>query len=336
MVVANATDLITKVPFCTDLFVLGWVRLETEPVNKTTSVQQFKKSAGNHTGEGTFLGCVPKPHVAKFDVVVDAQGFVLQSTKLFDIADSDKFFESPPTDADTRLPFAQFKYTLTPQRELMFRNSSTLDADDWVNRFLNTMRNSTTLTDPDSPIPLVSEIQPLAEALYRQLFALVVMTNANSIFQNTTAAPITVLGQVLFNETRIFLNPTMYKLSLAILAFQFLIAVLFYLRRPKMFLSRLPLNIASILVYLDASRAKEEFAREGEGLTAAKDQRFGYGHYEGADGKVREGIEIQQYVLAPEEKQGLLKKTFGGIFGKEKGQVMEVREIDEPVLERRS
>lgn len=306
VVAANSTGWTVKHPVCTDLFVIGWVRFETEFVNKTTSVRQFKKSADNHVGEGSFLGCVPKPRVAKFDVVVDSEGFIVESKKLFDVPDSDKFFDIPQIDINPRLPFQQFTGTLNPAPQTL-RNSTILDANDWINKFLNTMRNSTTLTDPNSPIPVVSEIAPTVEALYRQLFALVVMTNDKTIFANSSAAPVSLLGATLLNETRIFLNPVMYKLSLAVLAFQLFMAVLFYLRRPKMFLPRLPLDIASVLVYLDASRAKQELAGDSDGIAAAKEQRFGYGNYEGLDGKVREGIEIQGYVIAPVKKEDVVR-----------------------------
>ncbi|KAG9234737.1 hypothetical protein BJ875DRAFT_530813 [Amylocarpus encephaloides] len=156
-------------------------------------------------------------------------------------------------------------------------------------------------------VPDAAVLAPQLESLYGQLFATLLSLNP-SISPPPPSDRAPIVAYAVFEETRIFVSPLMLKISLVIMAFNLVVAIAYYVQRPKRFLPRLPTSIASVMAYLAGSRAAEDFKLRKWG---EKDARFGYGRFVGTDGQTYVGIESQRYVVPlesqnPDVKMGWL------------------------------
>jgi len=59
----------------------------------------------------------------------------------------------------------------------------------------------------------------------------------------------------------------------------------------------MPTTIASIIAYVSASRAIEDFRGGEKAEEEEQDRRYRYGRFLGTDGKIHVGIERQRYVI---------------------------------------
>lgn len=72
----------------------------------------------------------------------------------------------------------------------------------------------------------------------------------------------------------------------------------------------MPTSIASVMAYVAASRAAEDFSH-GSGSNGDGDggkERYGYGRFVGTDGKTYVGIEKQRYVVPLESRNSEAEK----------------------------
>ena len=156
------------------------------------------------------------------------------------------------------------------------------------NTLLGMILDSTSLVDPSVPVPNVTFIAPVVEALYAELFAGLLSFNTH-VFP-TSSETVIVLTNI--TVTRLFISPLMFRVSIIILGVQILVAILFYTNRPKRFLPRMPTSIGSIIAYIAASRAAEDF--NGGPLDRcekehSEERRYGYGRFIGTDGRDKGG-----------------------------------------------
>jgi len=249
--------------------------------------------------------------IAQFDVSVDNTGRILESNRTSEFA------------ADTRPYFASHTPSEIQNKSLLTLNESTLFQQtanfitpytsgdflwhndsfnsDWMNALLGMTLNSTLLIDPAAPVPNASFIGPIVENLCTQLFTILLGLNTHVFSLSST----TLTAQAIYADTRLFVSPLMFRLSMVVLSFQLFVAILYYSNRPKRFLPRMPTSIASILAFVAASRAVEDFNRtvgldsEGENV---KERRYGYGRFVGTDGRTKVGIERQRFVVPLEVK----------------------------------
>jgi hypothetical protein len=84
-----------------------------------------------------------------------------------------------------------------------------------------------------------------------------------------------------------------------LLCSQLVVAVFYYVYRPKRFLQRMPTSMASIVGFVLKSRVLAEFA---EKENPQDSHRYAYGRFIGTDGKTHVGIERQQFVVPLESK----------------------------------
>jgi len=143
---------------------------------------------------------------------------------------------------------------------------------------------------------------PLMEALYAQIFAIVLGTHVEAIFQlsNETSA---VEGFVLTSEPRIFVSPATFILSMVILGTYILFTVILYVRRPWKILPRMPTTIASQIAFFAASHTLQDFASTPDMSERVRNpdargsrQRYGFGRFIGTDGRAHIGIEREPLV----------------------------------------
>lgn len=85
-----------------------------------------------------------------------------------------------------------------------------------------------------------------------------------------------------------------FIITMVLLAFNLLMAILYYANRPKKMLRQMPNTIASILALFDGSGLLEE-SREIGGLK--EEWNIGYGRFIGTDGRPKLGIERRPFVV---------------------------------------
>lgn len=286
---------------CSSLLVAGWARLGAG--NSTQFVGN--NSVISREIASTFMSCVPSLKIATFDVVVDQTGLVLSSQRTGDFAPNPSIF-FPYSSALPSL-IKQANELIMPATTSGFTWHNDSFTSDWMNSLLVYKMKSPELVDPASPLPNTTVIAPLLEGVYKQLFALLLGLNTH-VFAPApegTSVPATVVGQ----EMRFFISPAMSYISITILSLQLITAILFYSRRPKRFLPRMPTSIASVIAFVAASHAVEDLRGNGQGNSKHRaEQRYAYGRLVGTDGKTRVGIEKQELVVPLESENPEVKR----------------------------
>lgn len=100
------------------------------------------------------------------------------------------------------------------------------------------------------------------KGLYQELF-FIALAFATPKFFSVAEDPTPFLIEATIVETCLFLSPVMFKISLELLIFHLVVAILYYLYRPRKFLPRMSTSIAFIISYVHASRLFEDFGRSG-------------------------------------------------------------------------
>ncbi|RFU35191.1 hypothetical protein B7463_g1109, partial [Scytalidium lignicola] len=283
--------------FCASLMVAGWVRGKTDSLS-----QNLTSLDGNVTS--LFVSCTPKLQAAEFEVLVDPAGHVLNSTLVGNFSRTIQQYFSPNTNESSLL--GQSTSLIAPGElvgDSVWHNDSF--TSDWMNSLLGIMLDTGRLVDPSAPIPESKDVIPALEKLYTRLFALLLGLNTHVFTPATKDSP-PVQAFAIIHLSRLFVSSLSFKVSVIILSLHFIVSVLYYTNRPKRFLPRMPTSIASIIAYVSASRALDDFAAGADGNK--EEQRYGYGRFIGTDGKTHVGIERQRYVVPLETRNPEVKR----------------------------
>ncbi len=108
-------------------------------------------------------------------------------------------------------------------------------------------------------------------------------------------------------ETRLFVAPIMFRINLTLLMLHFIVAVLYYVSRPRKYLPRLPTSIAAVISYVYASRALVDFGIS-EAESKRRKRRYAFGRFVGTDGKTHVGIERQNCIVPLETRNPGVKR----------------------------
>lgn len=307
--------------YCSQALTIGWTRVGAGNISTASNLT----TTTNRTTTQTFLSCTQKLLVAQYEVTVNSEGRILNSNRVSDfVSDTTPYFASNSTALihDETSLFQQSTSLIAPPSPYNFAWHNDSFTSDWMNFLLVTMLNSSSLVDPAFPVPDAVVIAPYVERLYTELFAILLSINTH-VFSDSSD-PFT--AQVLYTDTRLFVSPLMFKLSIVILSLQLFVAILYYANRPKRFLPRMPTSIASIIAFVAASRAVEDFngsdGRRGEKSDGEEgERRYGYGRFVGTDGRTKVGIERQRFVVPLEvrnpnvKRRGLWTRIRGGDNG---------------------
>ncbi|KAH9209381.1 hypothetical protein DL95DRAFT_477433, partial [Leptodontidium sp. 2 PMI_412] len=313
---ANTSDA----GFCASTMIMGWVRA----VEQADAPPSNVASSGRNIST-TFLSCTQKLLIAEFDLTVDTSGRIIQSNQTSDfVTDTTHYFPvnetsstniTLPVSSETAL-FQQTAALMAGYGAFDFAWHNDSFTSDWINSLLGLMINSTRLVDPAAAAPDATFIGFHVEKLYEQLFAVL-------LGLNTQVFPVTDEGKdvnasAIYIETRIFVSPLMFKFTVIILSIHLLVAIIYYSYRPRRFLPRMPTSLASIIAFVSASRALEDFNEKPDGVERLGDQRFGYGRFIGTDGKTHVGIEQQRFVVPLKSRNPEVRsRKWGWTFGKE-------------------
>lgn len=301
---------------CETTLLMGWSRIShasniTRPTNSTTTT---KRSRSTELGDGeiasTFVICEPVFATAMFDVTVDWQGYIINATRASDVSSG---LDYPLSTNHTDAISAHVNELIVSTQKSWHNDSFSRD---WMNYLLKIQPGHANLLDPTVP-PNATALIPALEAVYRQIFVLLLGNNQN--FLDTYPEPVTISGIRRTTETRIFLDTTALVISLVVLAINIVVAIALYGLAIKHFLPRMPTTIGSILAYLAPSRAVREY--DGAGGSLESSATFSFGRYVGEDGRAHVGIELDPFVVPvklsalrkgdTEPRKGLLGKLLG-------------------------
>lgn len=317
---ANTTDD----GLCAAMMTMGWVRVGpgAAGVSSYTTNRQISK---------TFLSCTPHLLAAQFKVTVDSSGRILNANRTTAFAEDLRPYFSldaaatnlgnEPTQSEIVL-WQQSADLIAPLSPGFGWHNDSFTTD-WMNSLLGMMLNSSSLVDPSAPLPNATFMAPIVEGLYATLFASILGLNTH-VFPLSTEK---LIAQGNYTQTRLFISPLMFRVSVIILSFQIFVAVLYYANRPKRFLPRTPTSIASIIAFVAASRAVEDFngsySRRAEKDDGEGERRYGYGRFVGTDGRTKVGIERQRFVVPLEVKNPHARKRgwWARIRGGDEGEV---------------
>jgi hypothetical protein len=294
--------------FCETLLLAAWLRAESTTTNDPQTGAVL--SSNLTLTDSTFIACTTKPRIAEFQVMTDPTGRLIHVNQTADFSgDSEAYFSANMT--QLTLMSQAIRFVAQPSVDMYWWHNDSI-ARDWLNSLMVIAQKSHNLVNPASPASDPGDVIPLLEGLYQTLFATLLTLNTHVFTENEIQNGVQADARVLV--TRIFLSPAMFKLSVAILSLHLVVAILYYVYRPKLFLTHVPTSIGAIISYFPASREMEDFSdssRKEKG-NQGKEQRYAYGRHIGTDGKTHIGIERHQNVVLLEVKNPEVKRRRWG------------------------
>lgn len=212
--------------------------------------------------------------------------------------------------------FKQANDLVTPISNGYFKWHNDSFTGDWMNSVLGFKIQSDSLVNPSAPVPNAANATALMQDMYARLFALVIGLNTHVLVPQEEDVQTMIVVEAA--EERSLISAVMFQMAVVLLALQAVVAILYYWKRPKLCLPRMPTSIAAVLGMVENSRALEDFGRDGRDgdengrgrSTRRKDceERYGYGRFIGTDGKTHVGIEKQRYVVPLKSQDTKVKK----------------------------
>lgn len=286
--------------YCSSVFVAGWARIG--PANSlTTQGTSFNNETNGRSFEAAFMRCLPALKTASFNVTVDSTERIISSTRE---GEFDTDLRPYGTEAAIISLMAQTIPMVIPRAGHGPRWHNDTFAVDWINSLLKIQLNSSDLIDPATPVPEIPTIIPQFAGMYQRLSA--VMLSFDTTLFEKAPANTTVAVQIHTKQTRIFMTPTMFYISITILVLQLFTLVAYYAMRPRRFLPRMPLSIASVIAYVSASQAVQDYGNRSS--EKSPETRYGYGRFKGADGRTHVGIEKEPLVVPLKSKNPEVKR----------------------------
>ncbi|KFY33960.1 hypothetical protein V494_07177 [Pseudogymnoascus sp. VKM F-4513 (FW-928)] len=286
--------------YCSSIVVAGWARIG--PASSATTQGASSTNATNgRSYEAAFMRCLPTFKTASFNVTVDPTERIISSTRE---GEFDTDLRPYGTQAAIISLMAQTSTLVLPRSGHLPRWHNDTFAVDWINSLLKIKLGSSDLTNPAMPVPDIPAIIPHFAELYQRLAA-VMFSFDTALFEKAPANTTTAV-QIHTKQTRIFMTPTMFYISITILVLQLFTLVAYYAMRPRRFLPRMPLSIASVIAYVSASQAAHDYSNQSS--ENSPELRYGYGRFKGSDGRTHVGIEKDPLVVPLKSKNPEVKR----------------------------
>ncbi|KAH7246197.1 hypothetical protein BKA59DRAFT_528039 [Fusarium tricinctum] len=239
----------------------------------------------NGTMEASFLICKPVFETAMFNVTIDHVGHVLSYERTSDLENT---LDRDSTENHTDIIFhaVNTQFDQSPG----WHNDTT--SRDWMNHFLMVRRGSRAIIDPHKPLPDPDELKSDVNHIYRQTYAIMLGLNEQIFQSGENEGSVTATRHV--RETRIFMEQASFIITMAILAINTLVAIVFYVRAVAFVLPRMPTTLGAIIAYVAPSRFVTSSHREAPGHS---NRTLSFGRYIGSDGNVHIGIEADPHVV---------------------------------------
>jgi hypothetical protein len=256
--------------------------------------------------------CQPQLEIGTADIRVDANGVLLDEA-INVTPDPDQSVVALASYTTNGVENVIGQSNLFLFRSLLPNWHKDLYATECLHYFINRARGDLRLTDPNSPVPTLSDVEEAVNKAYARLFATWVAVNRDLLFLRATDATIQIKGFTVTLEQRLFFTFSMFVVSEIILSIYVIVSILMYIRRPGRYLPRMPTSIAAAIALFAPSAAVKDMRNTScmtnkmrERHLKDLDSYYGYGSYIGNDGAVHVGIEKAPYV------QYLKEVTFPG------------------------
>lgn len=259
---------------CGSPIIFGWGRTPNSDVNGIV--------------EASFAYCEPYFQTAMFDVRHDAGGNVLEYERTSDIS---THLDGDDQEMPAKRMVALMSILIRGKGNQWHNDTLTRD---WMNYLLAITLNSRDFLDPEKPPPDPNDLIPTIEKLYSQLFAIVLSLNQKVFIAGDQDLSIT--GQKLRDETRIFVDQNAFIITVTVLGFNIIAVVIFYSRGVMFNLPRVPTTIGSILAFVSASRILLDDEGPSSSGEEKEEKTYSFGRYIGVDQKVHLGIDMDPHV----------------------------------------
>lgn len=256
----------------------------------------------NGTIEASFALCQPYFQTAMFDVRHDSEGNVLAYEQTSELS----------THLDGEGQDEQRNRVVTQMNNALGINgkwhNDTLTRD-MMNYLLMISLDSRDFLDPKKPPPDPNHLIPTIEKVYRKLFVIILSANLQLFAPGDQTLSVT--GQKLTDETRIFLDQNAFIITVTILGLNIITVVIFYSRGIMFNLPRVPTTIGSILAFVSASHILLDDDKEPSSSRDTKQEKtYSFGRYIGIDQKVHLGIDMDPHVALVDPASLKEKRSF--------------------------
>ena len=291
----DSTNLTEANDFCRPLIVKGWLRANMSfPENVSTSASDALSPSNEASTEATMMACSLSFKSAQFNLTTSPTGKILQSTQV-----------SPSTRANA----PDFSYAIQFVAGALEPHGTSWHNDtlaaDFLNYLILQLRGSRSFLNATLPPPTLAEASSATSNILKRLFTNQ-MSSMTALLALAPPETPPVPAQVQTLERRVFMSEPLYRISIAILSWNLVVAIVLYVRAPRAFLPRLPTSIASQIAYFAGSHVIDDVQRAGGDLRELDERgyRYGYGKYIGRDGWTHTGIERVPFVTKVEGGEG--------------------------------
>ena len=282
---------------CRRLFAVTFLRanLTVARDGVATDNSPYPPPTGNdvlsiNTFSSLGLVCQPSLVVAPHSIVSDENGYIMDALQTGQHEeDIDPYFAPNFTVNDLLFTTSLIWYTAAYTGPWWHNDTF---VDNWFPYFVKTLSKDTTLVDPLQPLPSVDVLAPVVEEVISRIFAITLSLNP-SIFKQTPSNT-SFVGSKLVTSERIFISRTAFVITITLLVFNVIVAILYYARRPKRVLRQMPTTVASLLELFDGSGLVDEMNEHDD---VPRDWKLAYGHFRGTDGELKVGIERRPFVI---------------------------------------
>lgn len=256
---------------CDMSLVVGWSRANIQ--NKTGSMNT------------SLIVCRPQFKTAEFNITFDSQGYIQNTTALSNFSSTLPY---PDFALHEKAILNHFNHKLQ-HRDLQWHNDTV--SREWFHYLLMVYTGNRDILDARAPLPDPEIMVPSVTSVYKMLFTVFLALNQYVFEDNDGQGTDTALGYT--TEPRIFVSTPALIVSLTILAFNIIMAIVFYGWGIKLFLPRMPTTIGSLLAYIAPSKAVREYSAG----KLENSKSFKFGRFVGEDGKAHIGIDYSEKVV---------------------------------------
>ena len=294
---SNASTGHTSNDICNTLLLAGFLRANisvsadnAKTDNSDTGDAGAPEILAINSLSSLWMVCQPKFLTAPFSVTVDRDGRIQASAQIGPYVQDPTPFFSNTSNVTYFLDRTRRFWGFADDTGPYWHNDTFVDS--WFAYFVKTLTNTTAFIDPNAPVPGFDTVAPVIEDIYARIFAITLSLNP-SWFR--PAPPGNLFpGSVSITSSRIFISHPAFLTIVMLLGLNIVVALAYYIKRPKRFLKRMPTTIASVLELFDGSGLVGE-ARARGGMS--EEWKLGYGRFVGTDGKPRIGIERRPFVV---------------------------------------
>ncbi|UKZ70819.1 uncharacterized protein TrAtP1_011788 [Trichoderma atroviride] len=256
----------------------------------------------NRTMEGSFAFCQPYLQTAMFDVRHDSEGNVLAYERTSEVS---MHLDGEDQGLQTNRMISLMNNMLGIPGNW---HNDTLTRD-MMNYLLAISLDSRDFLDAKKPPPDPNDLIPTIEKLYRKLFVIILGANLKLFVPGDKTLSVT--GQKLTDETRIFVDQNAFIITVTILGLNIIAVIIFYSRGIMFNLPRVPTTIGSILAFVSASHILLDDDKKSSSSGDTKEEKtYSFGRYIGVDQKVHLGIDMDPHVALVDPASLEEKRSF--------------------------